>query len=392
MTSNDDEPRFAPTLRGYDRQQVDDYVARLRRYAEPRFAPALRGYDRQQVDDYVARVRRNVDDAYNRAGAAEAEFARRGRDDRDESATMTRPVPLNQPVPPTSNEVDGLGDSLSKILMAALKEAGALRAAAREEAQRITEEARLRARDDVEVQGGAEQIRDESVMTIRPAPVPLDQPASTAIKDAIDELDALRDSLPKIMMAALKEAGALRAAAREEARQITEETRLRVHNEEGARAEAEQIVAAARAEAEQVLARGRMQAQEQASQLLEQAEKQAVGRITRIEHEGSARLEQTQADLGVLQAQVTELNQRRNEARAQVRRLRALLRVDEADTTTPPIPIPGSGSSTSAPPHKLDLGGRAVGGNGYPAAPVRSADRARQAIPVGSVGAGGGDL
>ena len=309
MTSNDDEPRFAPTLRGYDRQQVDDYVARLRRYAEPRFAPALRGYDRQQVDDYVARVRRNVDDAYNRAGAAEAEFARRGRDDRDESATMTRPVPLNQPVPPTSNEVDGLGDSLSKILMAALKEAGALRAAAREEAQRITEEARLR-----------------------------------------------------------------------------------VHNEEGARAEAEQIVAAARAEAEQVLARGRMQAQEQASQLLEQAEKQAVGRITRIEHEGSARLEQTQADLGVLQAQVAELNQRRNEARAQVRRLRALLRVDEADTTTPPIPIPGSGSSTSAPPHKLDLGGRAVGGNGYPAAPVRSADRARQAIPVGSVGAGGGDL
>jgi len=26
MTSNKDEPRFAPALRGYDRQQVDDYV------------------------------------------------------------------------------------------------------------------------------------------------------------------------------------------------------------------------------------------------------------------------------------------------------------------------------------------------------------------------------
>jgi len=357
MTSNKDEPRFAPALRGYDRQQVDDYVARLRRYAEPRFAPALRGYDRQQVDDYVARLRRYADDAYNLT-AAEAEVARRGHGGRDESRTiMPAPGPLNQPVPTASNELDALGDSLSKILLAALKEAGTLRAAAREEAQRITEEARLRGHDEGSPPE-AEQIGDESVEMIRPAPIPLSQPVPTAIR----ELDALRDSLPKILLAALKEAGTLRAAAREEAQRITEEARLRGHDE-GARTEATQIVAAAQAEVEQMLARGREQAQQQASQLLEQ-------------------VEQARARLAVLQAQVAELDRRRDEARAHVRRLRALLPVDDTDTTTPPA------SRTD----KLDVSGRAGAGHGHTTAPVGSFDRVRQAMSVGLVDAGRGDL
>jgi len=246
---------------------------------EPRFAPALRGYDRQQVDDYVARLRRYADDAYNLT-AAEAEVARRGHGGRDESRTiMPAPGPLNQPVPTASNELDALGDSLSKILLAALKEAGTLRAAAREEAQRITEEARLRGHD------------------------------------------------------------------------------------EGARTEATQIVAAAQAEVEQMLARGREQAQQQASQLLEQ-------------------VEQARARLAVLQAQVAELDRRRDEARAHVRRLRALLPVDDTDTTTPPA------SRTD----KLDVSGRAGAGHGHTTAPVGSFDRVRQAMSVGLVDAGRGDL
>jgi DivIVA domain-containing protein len=376
MTSNKDEPRFAPALRGYDRQQVDDYVARLRRYAEPRFAPALRGYDRQQVDDYVARLRRYADDAYNLT-AAEAEVARRGHGGRGESKTiMPAPVPLNQPVPTASNELDALGDSLSKILLVALKEAGALRAAAREEAQRITEEARLRGHDEGSPPE-AEQIGDESVEMIRPAPIPLSQPVPTAIR----ELDALRDSLPKILLAALKEAGALRAAAREEAQRITEEARLWGHDE-GARTEATQIVAAAQAEVEQMLARGREQAQQQASQLLEQAETQAADRLAQTERDAGARLEQARARLAVLQAQVAELDRRRDEARAHVRRLRALLPVDDTDTTTPPA------SRTD----KLDVSGRAGAGLGHTTAPVGSFDRVRQATSVGLVDAGRGDL
>jgi peptidoglycan DL-endopeptidase RipA len=384
MTSNDKEPRFAPVLRGYDRQQVDDYVARLRRYAEPRFAPALRGYDRQQVDNYVARVRRNVDDAYNRAGAAEAELARRDPDDRDQSETMVQlpPVPLNQPVSTAINDVDALGESLSKVLLAALKEAGAMRAAARKEAQRITEEARLRARDPEGASSEAEQLRDESMM-IQPAPVPVNAPVTTAIKDAIAELDALRDSIPKVLLAALKEARTVRAAARDESQRITEEARLRA---ERSRTEAGQVLAAARTEAEQVLARGLEQSREQASLLLERAETQAAGRLAQIEHDASSRLEQTRARLSALQVEVAEMNRRRDEGRAQVRRLRALLNLDEVDTTTPPASR--SGSTTSALTHKLDLSGRTGASLGHAAVPIGSLDRARQAIPVGSVEAG----
>jgi len=43
---------------------------------EPTFTVAMRGYDRQQVDDYTATLRRMLDDAQRRAyAAAEAQAA-----------------------------------------------------------------------------------------------------------------------------------------------------------------------------------------------------------------------------------------------------------------------------------------------------------------------------
>jgi hypothetical protein len=53
-------PEFDRDLRGYDRREVDAWIAHVHQtpppYARPTFTVALRGYRRHSVDEYVSRV------------------------------------------------------------------------------------------------------------------------------------------------------------------------------------------------------------------------------------------------------------------------------------------------------------------------------------------------
>jgi DivIVA domain-containing protein len=55
-----DDPKFLIVLRGYDRDEVDAFVAQIAAgtavEARPSFSIRLRGYERRQVERYVASV------------------------------------------------------------------------------------------------------------------------------------------------------------------------------------------------------------------------------------------------------------------------------------------------------------------------------------------------
>jgi DivIVA domain-containing protein len=75
MTTHEPRPTFALVMRGYNRSEVDDYLARLSddpNLAVPAFRLGMRGYDRRQVDEYIEELKSGVAPE----GAAPVDIAR----------------------------------------------------------------------------------------------------------------------------------------------------------------------------------------------------------------------------------------------------------------------------------------------------------------------------
>ncbi|HVW79913.1 MAG TPA: DivIVA domain-containing protein [Mycobacteriales bacterium] len=106
----------------------------------PEFAPAMRGYDRGQVDDYVARLRDFLADAEERAQRAEANAA--DLIARNERVTEELRQAIDRRSERRSgNSYEGLGERVSEILRLATEEADAVREQARAEAEAMVAEA-----------------------------------------------------------------------------------------------------------------------------------------------------------------------------------------------------------------------------------------------------------
>ncbi|HVY08553.1 MAG TPA: DivIVA domain-containing protein [Mycobacteriales bacterium] len=132
----------------------------------PQFATVMRGYDRGQVDDYVARLNDFLADAEARAQRAErsvADVIRRNERLTDE---------LRQAIERGQHEragapYEGLGERIDHILRLAGEEADGIRQQARSEADEIVAEAQRRReteRESAERELAAVAARRESVV------------------------------------------------------------------------------------------------------------------------------------------------------------------------------------------------------------------------------------
>jgi len=156
----------------------------------PKFAPAVRGYGRDQVDEYVAHLLEYLDEAEHRARRAEAALTA-------------------QPPAPTSADV---GEHIARVLRSAEDSAAQLRADAERHAQtRRTEAERLlqRARQHAERQ--ADQIVDgaqnEAAQLLQTAREEADQMRSHTVALALErdglvtEITALLDRVSAALTA-----------------------------------------------------------------------------------------------------------------------------------------------------------------------------------------------
>jgi len=127
----------------------------------PSFAVAVRGYDRAQVDEYVARLHRWVEDAQAQMAAEQRRLAASGteitalrRRIRDLEESAATPVP---------GSMSAFGERLSGILESALEAAEELRGKAAEEADAVRDAAaRDREAAHAQVRADVEQILERS--------------------------------------------------------------------------------------------------------------------------------------------------------------------------------------------------------------------------------------
>ena len=98
----------------------------------PEFVVAMRGYDRLQVDEYVARLIEWMDDAQTRAEQAEADLALT----RQETASLRQQVRAMQEESLVGGRpaVDAAGSTLASVIEGALGEAHEIRSRAQADA------------------------------------------------------------------------------------------------------------------------------------------------------------------------------------------------------------------------------------------------------------------
>jgi cell division septum initiation protein DivIVA len=156
----------------------------------PQFATVMRGYDRGQVDDYVARLNDFVADAEARAQRAERSIADLTRRNERLTEDLRQAIESSQH-PRASEPYEGLGERIEGILRLAGEEADAIRQQARSEAEEIVAEAQRRReseREAAERELSSVAARRESVVN-----------ELRKVQDALSTLglrQALDDALP----------------------------------------------------------------------------------------------------------------------------------------------------------------------------------------------------
>lgn len=172
----------------------------------PDFAVALRGYDRQQVDDYVSRLTVDLDEAHRRALDAERRLA-------------SRPAP-------TGGGFAELGPHVASVLERAEEEAGEMRRGAelhaeqvRSEAERAAQDLRtLSDREAAHVRAQAEALLEESRSRadelLRRAQQHADTRAEEVIAAAASEAETLRTATAEMRAVHTQALDDARAAAR----------------------------------------------------------------------------------------------------------------------------------------------------------------------------------
>jgi DivIVA domain-containing protein len=154
----------------------------------PQFASVMRGYDRGQVDDYVARLIDFLGDAEQRANRAERSFADAQRRIERLNDELRRAIERQQSEPSAGQPYAGLGERVEGILRLAAEEADDLREQGRAQAADLVEQARRQREQEVaaaerELAKVAER-RDGVVAELRKVQ---DVLATLGLRQALDE-------------------------------------------------------------------------------------------------------------------------------------------------------------------------------------------------------------
>ena len=192
------KPQFDISIRGYEKSQVDQYLARVSQDVA-RTAVTLRE-ERDAARASSQQLMAERDDALRELRAARQELAAlRGQELGGDGWAAGRG---------TRDEVSVFGERLQTILAAAEQEASAVRAEAQQAAGRLRAEAGQRAEalvTDAEARAAAAlahatqesdallaRARDEAAETTRQAGAQAQQLAESAQREAAENLDALR--------------------------------------------------------------------------------------------------------------------------------------------------------------------------------------------------------
>jgi DivIVA domain-containing protein len=137
----------------------------------PQFASVMRGYDRGQVDDYVARLNDFLGDAEQRANRAERSVADALRRNERLTEELRQSIERHQREPSSSEPYEGLGERVETILRLAAEEADALRQRGKSDADEMVEQARRRREQEVQAAekdlAAVGQRRDSVVAELR---------------------------------------------------------------------------------------------------------------------------------------------------------------------------------------------------------------------------------
>ena len=171
----------------------------------PDFTVSLRGYDRQQVDEYVRRLTLDLDEAHARALSAEQRLAE-------------RPTSL-------SGSFADLGPHVAGVLERAAHEADQLRSEAQSYAEHVRQEAD-RAAEDLRTLAGSEaatataqrdalltEARNRADELLQRSQRHADQRAAEVLAAAEREAEALRSELTRLNTAHAQALSEARAAA-----------------------------------------------------------------------------------------------------------------------------------------------------------------------------------
>lgn len=156
----------------------------------PQFATVMRGYDRGQVDDYVARLIDFLADAERRAERAETEVTKSNRRAERLAEELRQALDrLQQPAP--KRPWEGLGDRLESMLRLAQEEADAVRDQGRVEAEDLLAQARRQREQEVNAAerelAAVSTRRDSVVAELRKVQ---DVLATLGLRQAMEELEA----------------------------------------------------------------------------------------------------------------------------------------------------------------------------------------------------------
>lgn len=159
----------------------------------PQFATVMRGYDRGQVDDYVARLIDFLADAERRAERAESELSKSNRRAERLAEELRQALDrLQQPAP--QQPWEGVGERLESMLRLAQEEAEAIRDQGRGEAEDLITQARRQREQEVNAAerelAAVASRRDAVVAELRKVQ---DVLATLGLRQAVEDAEAGRE-------------------------------------------------------------------------------------------------------------------------------------------------------------------------------------------------------
>jgi DivIVA domain-containing protein len=246
---------------------------------EPHFDVAMRGYDKRQVDDYVARAEAEIAEMQAARDAALASSADRAAQLANREAHIES---LRRQAAKGSESLSAgtVSDRIRDMLQLATDEAAQTRRAAEEEAERVISAARA---DAERVRGDAAAEQQRLTAAARQRTAEAEQKLAQARLQATSELDAARTEISRLDEAATTERGRLDSGAA------------------AARSQADEQSAAQRAQADEDFAitlRGRRRS----------AEQQAAAEHEEARAVATAMVENAQAEVARIAAQRDEIH------------------------------------------------------------------------------------
>jgi F0F1-type ATP synthase membrane subunit b/b' len=171
-----------------DPQLVEDTVTGV---DLPQFASVMRGYDRGQVDDYVARLNDFLSDAERRAVRAERGLTDALRRNERLTEELRTAIERQSSEPSARAPYEGLGERIESMLRLAADEADALRERGRAEAAELLDEAKREREQEVQAAerdlAAVAERRDSVVTELRRVQ---DVLATLGLRQAVNVADA----------------------------------------------------------------------------------------------------------------------------------------------------------------------------------------------------------